>query len=263
MLRQNMTKSKLKAGQPVIGMRMEFSSPYLVHSLGNLGLDFVYFDLEHGLIGEESCQEMLRAAEAANLTPLVRVPLNETGTITRVLDAGAMGIIASHCKSKEDAESAVKAVKLPPEGERGTTGPPGGMTLSEYITAVNRETLVIVMIEESEALDNLSSILAVAELDVLFIGRLDLSLSLGIPGQVDNPRIQQAVERVITEGKAAGKAVGVGAINVGDPGSIREFIKRGAQFFSLNAVSLLRNSTASLLNEIKLDWSNSPGRGVR
>ena len=259
MLRLNATKAKLKAGQPVIGMRMEFSSPYLVQSLGNLGLDFVYLDLEHGLIGEESCQEMLRAAEIANLTPLVRVPLNETGTIARVLDAGAMGIIISHCKSKEDAESAVKAVKLPPQGERGTAGPPGGMTLSEYVTAINRETLVAVMIEESEALDNLSSILTVAELDVLFIGRLDLSLSLGIPGQIENPRIQRAVERVLTEGKAAGKAVGVGAINIDDPDSIRVFIRRGAQFFSITATSLLRNSTARLLNEIKRDLPNSSG----
>jgi 4-hydroxy-2-oxoheptanedioate aldolase len=236
---------------------MEFASPYLVRSLGNLGLDFVYLDLEHGLIGEESCQEMIKAAESANLTPLVRVPLNETGTITRVLDAGAMGIIVSQCKSQEDAEAAVKAVKLPPEGERGSAGPPGGMTLPEYITAINRETLVIIMIEEAEALDNLSRILTVSGLDVLFIGRLDLSLSLGIPGQVDSPQIQQAVARIITEGRAAGKAVGVGAINAGDPGSIREFIKRGAQFFSLTATSVLRNSTVRLLNEIKGDSSKS------
>lgn len=125
------------------------------------------------------------------------------------------------------------------------------------------QLMLKVMIEESEALDKLSSILTVPELDVLFIGRLDLSLSLGIPGQIDNPRIQHAVERIITEGKAAGKAVGVGAINVGDPGSVCEFIKRGAQFFSLTATSLLRNSTARLLNEIKRDSSNSSGQGVR
>jgi len=251
MLRQNLTKAKLKASQPVIGMRMEFASPYLVRSLGGLGLDFVYLDLEHGLIGGESCQEMIRAAEIVNLTPLVRASLSETGTIARVLDAGAMGIIISHCRSKEDAQSAVKAIKLPPEGERGTAGAPAGMTLADYIREVNKETLVVVMIEEAEALDNLSDILTVPELDVLFIGRLDLSLSLGIPGQIDNPRIQHAVEKVIKEGKSAGKAVGVGAINAGDPASVREFIKRGAQFFSLTATSLLRNATARLLNEIK------------
>lgn len=256
-----MTKEKIKAGQPVIGVRMDFASSYIVEFLGNIGLDFVYFDLEHALIDEESCQEMIRAAELVELTPLVRVPLNEPGIILRVLDAGAMGIIVSHCNTKEDVQSAVKAIKYPPEGERGIAGKSlflSDMPLPEYISAANKETLVVAMVEDLEALNNLPDILTFDGLDVLFIGRLDLSISCGLPGQIDNPVIQNAVERIITESRSAGKAVGVGAINVGDPESVRAFIKRGAQFFSLNATSVLRNSTANLLKEIKRDLSNNP-----
>jgi len=83
-------------------------------------------------------------------------------------------------------------------------------------------------------------ILTVPELDALFIGRHALSLNLGIPGQGDNPEIQHAVDKAIKEGKSAGRAVGGGAINAGDPASVREFIKQGAQFFSLTATSPLR-----------------------
>ena len=89
MLQKNRAKEKIKAGQPAIGMRMDFTSSYIVERLGNIDLDFIYIDLEHALIDEESCQEMIRAAKLADLAPLVRVPLKETGTILRVLDAGA------------------------------------------------------------------------------------------------------------------------------------------------------------------------------
>lgn len=256
MLKKNATKEKLKVGQAAIGFRLDFTSPYIVEALGNIGFDFVYFDLEHGSMSEESCQEMIRAAELVGLTPIVRVPSYDPGITTRFLDSGAMGIIFPHCNTKQNAQAAVNAVKYPPEGERGIGGRSlslSAMSTADYLREANKETMVITMIEEMEALNNLSEILTVDGLDVLWVGRLDFSISSGIPGKVNDPVIQNAVNRIITEGRAAGKAVGVGAINVDEPESIRDFIRQGAQFFSLNTASMLRSAARDLLKRIKTD----------
>jgi len=250
---KNATKAKLRAGKTAIGIRLDFTSPSIVENLGGLSFDFVYFDLEHGPSSEESCEEMFRAAELAGLTPIVRVPSHDPGLTARFLDSGAMGIIFPHCNTKQDAEAVVRAVKYPPEGERGAGGRPfslSGMPVADYIKEANRETMVITMIEEMEALKNLSEIVTVKGLDVLWVGRMDLSVSSGIPGKLDHPKIQDAVKRIIAEGTAAGKVVGVGAVNSDRPEQIQEFIQQGARFFSLNATSILRSASRSILKSI-------------
>jgi 4-hydroxy-2-oxoheptanedioate aldolase len=250
---KNTTKAKLKAGKPAIGIRLDFTSSAVVESLTGLGLDFVYFDLEHGPASVESCQDMFRAAEVAGLTPLVRVSSYDIGYTDRLLDSGAMGIIFPHCNTKKDAEAAVRAVKYPPKGERGAGGRPltlSGMSITDYIREANRETMVVTMIEELEALENLPEILTVEGLDVLWIGRVDLSVSAGIPGKVDDPKIQDAVKRIIAEGSAAGKVVGVGAVNANRPDQIKEFINQGARFFSLDTTAVLRSAARNILNSI-------------
>ena len=132
-------------------------------------------------MSEESCEEMIRAAELVDLTPLVRVP--HLGITLRSLDSGAMGVIIPHCNTKQEAQAAVKAVKYPPEGERGIASrllAMSGMPTADYVIEANKEIMVVGMIEEEEALSNLSDILTVDGLDVLFIGRSNLSLSLDI-----------------------------------------------------------------------------------
>ncbi len=255
---KNATKAKLKAGNTAIGVRMDFTSPHIAENLTGLGFDFVYFDLEHGPSSEESCQEMIRAAELAGLTPIVRVPNSDHGITNRFLDSGAMGIIFPHCKTKQDAEAAVRAVKYPPEGERGAGGRSmnlSGMPVADYIREANRETMVIAMIEEMEALDNLHDILTVEGLDVLWIGRLDFSISSGVPGKLDDPKIQDAVNRIISDGCAAGKVVGVGAVNADRPEQIREFMQQGARFFCLNTTSILRSAARNILQNLGMNVS--------
>ena len=253
MLKKNATKAKLKADQTAIGVRMDFAAPYIVEVMGDTGFDFVYFDLEHGPMSEESCQEMIRAAELVGLTPIVRVPTSDPGITARFLDSGAMGIIFPHCNTKQDAQAAVKAVKYPPEGERGMGGRSlslSAMSTADYVREANKETMVVAMIEETEALNNLPDILTVDGLDVLWVGRLDFSASSGVPGQVNDPIVQNAVNRIISEGRAAGKIVGVGAVNVNEPDNIRQFIKQGARFFSLDAASILKSGAQDLLKKI-------------
>jgi 4-hydroxy-2-oxoheptanedioate aldolase len=253
MLKKNATKQKIKAGQPVIGFRMDFASPFIIEVLGKCGFDFVYLDCEHGSLGQEQCEQMVRAAELSGLTPLVRVPANDPHVILSYLDLGAMGVIIPHCCNKQSAQDAIKAVKYPMEGERGIGGrlyALSGISTAEYIRQANEETMVVVMIEDPEAINNLSEILAVDGLDVLFIGRMDLSISLGIAGQLDNVMVKEAVDKVIAQARGTGKAVGVGAIDAGKPESIRQFINQGAQLFALNTTSILANASRDLLKKI-------------
>jgi 4-hydroxy-2-oxoheptanedioate aldolase len=201
----------------------------------------------------ESCGQMVRAAELSGLTPLVRVATNEPGTILRYLDTGVMGIIVPHCDTKEAARATVEAVKYPPEGDRGMGGrlqSLSGMTVADYVKEVNKETMVVVMIEDPQGVKNIAEILEVEGIDVFLVGRLDLSVSLGVPGQVEHPRIKEALDKVLTSARKAGKAVGVGAIDVGNPERVRQFIDQGAQLFPLNAISIFGNAAKGLLQGI-------------
>jgi 4-hydroxy-2-oxoheptanedioate aldolase len=251
---RNAVKAKLKAGDAVFGFRMDFTSPYIVEILGKTGFDFVYFDCEHGPMSEEACDEMIRAAELVGVTPLVRTPSIEPAAILRFLDSGAMGVIIPHCQNRQVAQSAVKAVKYPPVGNRGIGGRSlalSGKSVSEYVRDANRETLLIVMIEDPEELNNLPEILSIDEIDVLFVGRLDLSVSLGIPGQVEHHKINEVIHEVIFQTRATGKVVGIGAVDERKPERIRKFIDQGALFFSLNTTSILTNGARESLKKIK------------
>lgn len=253
---KNATKEKLKAGQAVIGFRLDFASPDIIEILSNIGFDFVYFACEHSLMSEESCQDMIRVAELVGLTPIFECASNRPWFIQRALNSGAMGIIVPNCKTKEEAQRAVEAAKYPPVGERGIGGRSlrlSRMSHADYIVEANKEIVVIALIEDREAIDNLPEILSVDGLDVLWIGRADLALSMGIAGQVDHPMIQEAVKKVITQGRAAGKAVGVGHLSVDDPESFRQFLRQGAQFFSLNPANLLRSAARQLLQKVRIE----------
>ena len=251
---RNAIKAKLNAGDAVFGFRMDFNSPYIVEILGKTGFDFVYFDCEHGPMSEESCDDMIRAAELVGITPLVRTPSVEPTAILRFVDSGAMGVIIPHCQNRQVAQNAVKAVKYPPVGDRGIGGRSlalSGKSVSDYVQDANRETLLIVMIEDPKAIKNLPEILSIDEIDVLFVGRLDLSVSLGIPGQVEHLKINEVMHEVIFQARTAGKAIGIGAVDERKPERIREFIDQGVLFFSLNTTSILTGGAREALQKIK------------
>jgi 4-hydroxy-2-oxoheptanedioate aldolase len=168
-----------------------------------------------------------------------------------------MGVIIPHCQNRQAAQSAVKAVKYPPVGDRGMGGRSfvlSGKSVSDYIQDANKETLLIVMIEDPHAVNNLSEIVRIDEIDILFVGRLDLSVSLGIPGQLEHPRIDEIIHEVISQARAADKAVGIGAVDGRKPERIKEFIDQGALFFSLNTTTILLNGAQESLQKIKGTW---------
>jgi 2-keto-3-deoxy-L-rhamnonate aldolase RhmA len=254
-LRKNLTKEKLKAGKVVVGFHMDFASSFILEHLGPLGFDYVFIDCEHPIGMEQlDVENMIRVAELVNVTPIVRVPMNHPKVIANYLDNGAMGVIIPHCRNKELAEAAVRAAKYPPDGERGIGGRMISIRtqpLDEYCKMANEETMVTGLIEDADAVDNLPEILSVKGIDMIIIGRFDLSLSMGYPGQLDHPVFRKTVDKIVNTAHAMGKPVAVGPAPVKDPEELKRFLKMGVQYIDLSCAAILKEGAQGLLKTVR------------
>lgn len=235
-MRSNATRAKLASGEAVAGVIVPVAAPVLVDLAALAGFDYVLIDSEHGHLGFESAEHLVRAAEAASITPLVRVSHNAPSEILRFLDLGAPGVMVPQVSSAADAEAVVCSVKFYPRGSRGLAGSRAadyGLagSMESYVARANHETMVLVLIEDIRAVDNLEALLAVDGIDVFFIGAADLAQSMGHPGRPDHPEVRATVDRIIDQVVAAGRIVGVNATTADVAAS---YHKRGVRFFSLS-----------------------------
>ncbi len=252
-MRTNVAKQRLLAGQPIIGPLVGFNSPTFVELCALAGFDFVMLDCEHGPMSVESLENLVRAAEAAEITPLARVPHNDPWTILRFLDVGVLGLLVPHVDSAEDARAAVAAAKYPPLGHRSLAGVRAAdygakAPTAEYIRVANEETMVLALVESRAGLEHVAQIAAVPGVDVVHIGPSDLSMSLGHLGQPEHPEVQAAIDRIIAAAQAAGKAPGSGAIR-GAP-ALRRALDRGIRCVTLGARDLVVDSGRQLLKDV-------------
>ncbi|RPJ52591.1 MAG: hypothetical protein EHM24_34110, partial [Acidobacteria bacterium] len=209
-MRHNLAKKKLAEGRPISVVAPGYTSAGLVELLGRLGFDAIFLDCEHGPAGWEDVENMVRAAELVDVTPIVRVQSHDPSTITRALDRGAGGVQVPHINTRAEAEAAVRAAKFAPLGHRGYAGGRAALGVSGNFTQhANDETMVVAMLEEVEALRNLDEILQVPHLDAFFIAPGDLAQSMGHPGQLTHPDVQRAVDDAVRRTRAAGRAAGV------------------------------------------------------
>jgi 4-hydroxy-2-oxoheptanedioate aldolase len=254
-MRENTAKAKLKAGEPIIGPIIQFTSPQLVEIAGRAGFDFLFIDCEHGAIGLDECENMVRAADLVGLSTIVRVPENHAGQILRYLDLGAHGVQVPHLTTKDDALRAVDASKYQPQGSRGMgggrsgdygLGPRSGEALLAF---ANEHTWVSGMIEDEEGIKNLDQILTVEGLDIIAIGPNDLASSLGHPGNPQHPEVQKTIDEIVAQAKAAGKAVGIGGN--GDAESIRKNIARGATYMTVGYTAIIGKASRALLSQVR------------
>lgn len=233
-MRKNLTKEKINAGKTAYGVFVNMGCPAIVEILGLIGFDFVVFDAEHGPMGVESCEHMVRAADNVNITPIIRVAVNTPQNILRYLDIGALGVQMPMINTKADAESVLRAVKYPPEGRRGLAGvrvADYGLTgpLGDYVKEANQETMVIIHVETMQAVDNLKETLCIPGVDVIFIGPTDLSSAMGYPGQVNHPEVQKMIDNLVKEIRTAGKAAGTVAY---DLDALRKRKEQGFQYIA-------------------------------
>lgn len=246
-------KNKLYNEETCLGTWLFIPSPDIIEIVALAKFDFAVIDMEHSAITLKDAVSMIRAAESRNMTPLIRVSYLDASCILRALDSGAHGIQLPHIETAEDVKTAIKYTKYYPLGERGvaTTTKGGGYTLKEvgeYIISQNKSTLIIISLESKESLDNLDRMVDEPDLDVIYIGPYDLSQSLGIPGQVDSPRVLKAMEDNIKKIRAAGKIAGSFA---GTAKRAKQLKNMGVNYLTCEADgSLIRNAFESVRDGI-------------
>jgi 4-hydroxy-2-oxoheptanedioate aldolase len=248
-VRDNTAKRKLAAGQPISVVAPTYTSGALVELLGHLGFDVAFLDTEHGPAGWEEVEDMVRAAELANYTPIVRVQHNDASTITRALDRGAGGVQVPHINTRAEAEAAVLHAKFAPIGHRGFAGGRAalGEQMSEFCARANAETMVVLMLEEVEALDNLDEILQVEHVDAFFVAPGDLAQSMGYAGQMEHPEVVAAIEQAIRRIRAAGRAAGT----LTTLSTVSHYMDLGALYLYINLAPLLGPGVKSFLSAVQ------------
>ena len=252
-MRNNTTKTKLEEGKVVYGAIISRFAPDIVEIFGAIGYDFVMIDCEHGPMDLDQVEHMVRAAEVFGITPIARIPDHADSTILRFLDRGVQGIIVPHVNTREEAESVAQAARYYPEGHRGVGGGRAhdygvGVDRVESTRWINSQVLVIPMVEETEAVDNLDAILSVPGVDVLHVAAGDLGQSMGNPGSAE---VRRLMSRVIPHIKGSGKHVGAGGNSPSDAAGVAEFINLGANFITVSSQGLLRLAGEDFLRRVE------------
>ena len=209
-------RDRLGAGEIAAGIVVAHSrTASIARIAASCGYHWLFVDLEHGPSGLDVASQICVAALDAGITPFVRVPENSPGWIGRVLDGGAIGVVVPHIDSAEDAARAVDAARYPPTGQRSLSGllPQFGyraLPAREQMARSEALTFVVGIIETEQAIADIDAIAAVPGLDALQVGTSDLSVSLGVPGELDHPRVQEAVRQTIAACQRHGKVAAVG-----------------------------------------------------
>ncbi len=256
MVRPNRTKAKLLAGEVALGANLNFYAPIIAELYGVMGFDWIWIDCEHGSSNDSESENVIRAAELYDLTPIVRVPNAEPSTLLRFLDRGAQGLIVPHISTKEEAEAVARASHYHPMGDRssatgGRTNRLGsGLSPAQYYEAANRETLIITMIETPEAVDNARDIASVPGVDAVLVGSSDLTQAMGMPGPAE---VDAAIDRVIAAAKSAGKVVGVAGagMTVTNLDRYKHFASQGVQLLSAGVQDFIRQSGGEFLAALR------------
>lgn len=203
-------KSRIAAGNECFGLFCSIASAVALEQVAAAGYDFVIIDLEHTLISPEQVETLILSAQATGIDVLVRVPPHTPHLVVQLLDAGATGIVFAHIDDAAQAQQAVGLCHYAPRGQRGlntTRVSRYGLDgLAEATRQATDETLVVVMVESRQGLDNATAIATTAGVDVVLEGAADLSQALGVTWQTSHPLVKSAVEQVCTATQSAGKA---------------------------------------------------------
>ncbi len=253
-MKKNKAKEKLASGEPVFVCMFLSHAPSVVEVLGYAGVDIICIDGEHGPLDRQTLENLVRAAECADVTPIFRTALNYPAEILPCLDTGVMGVKLPHCTTAEKAQMVVDAVKYAPLGKRGMT--PGrantyavsGVPSKEYIEASNRETLILVQIEDVEGVENLPEILKVEGIDVFNISPGDLANSLGYPGQRDHPKVVEVMGHCVDLAHKAGK---VSANCAPDDETRKRWFDKGARVITVGDLRMLFDGAVTRLQALR------------
>jgi 2-keto-3-deoxy-L-rhamnonate aldolase RhmA len=232
-------RARLADGEAVVGTFLSLGSPVAAEICALAGFDWVLVDLEHGSGSEAEMLPQLQAVARTGAAGLVRVEANERPRFARALDSGAEGIMVPRVETAEEARLAASYLRYPPEGVRGVASMHRGSEFGrvrgpEALETLNERVLGVIQVESETSVANAGEIAAVDGVDVLFVGPSDLSHSMGIFGQTDDPRFQEALDRVVDAATGAGKASGILARNEEELDRYRD---RGFRFLGIGSDS--------------------------
>jgi 4-hydroxy-2-oxoheptanedioate aldolase len=241
-------REHLAGDEPVFGVFSKTNDPFFIEILGKSAFDFVILDREHGPNSIRELYPLVMAAWLNDLYPVVRVGSLEESEVQRVLDLGVAGIQIPHIESAADAERARRYIRFHPEGSRGVcrfvrAAEFTAMDRAAYFTAQN-EVASILMIEGSSGVANAGAICQSPGHDVVFVGPYDLSQSLGIPGQVGDPRVTSLVESIVATCRASGRHAGVFVDTIA---AARKYRALGVKYIAFSVdVGIFANACAEL-----------------
>ena len=254
---QNKVRQRIEAGEVAVSMIVRLVQSIEIANVAKAcGFDSLYVDLEHCSFSLETTAQICMASLEAGVTPFVRVPSHESEYVSRVLDGGAMGVIAPHVSGRADAEKVVRNARFPGLGNRSVSvGTPQlrfrSWPAAEAREIMNRETTVVAMIETPDALAKVDEIAGTEGVDIVMIGTNDLCAEMGIDGQFEHQKVKDAYARVIDACRSRGKAAGIGGL-ASKPKLIEEFVARGAQYVSSGAdLSFVLASGAARCKEVR------------
>ena len=249
----NTLKERLKNGEVVIGPFVNLASGALIEIAAFAGFDFVIIDTEHGPLDIPVAENLCRISDSVGITPIVRVRENDGPQILRALDIGASGVQVPQITCREDAEAVVQAAKYAPIGMRGVSPytraaryfADGG----KIFDRLNETSMILVHIEGVNGLNKLDEIVKVEGLDVIFLGPYDLSQSLGIPGQVDDPRVVDRMRKATETVNDAGLTVGTFADG---PEAANLWIEAGVRYVSMSVdTGIYLRGCREILSEVR------------
>lgn len=224
-LRENIAKKKLQEGKCVTVLG-GLNNPEIIDFMGQFGFDAAWIETEHGPVTWEQVGHMSRACDLWGMTSVTRVNSNEPWLITRTLDVGSMGIVVPHVNTRAAAEKAMQSAKYAPLGYRGMFGGRQAYGVADYFHRANAQSMVIVLLEETEALGNLDEILTVDYIDVFFVAPSDLAQTMGHIGNTGHPEVQSAIDRAIAKIVSAGRMAGT----LVNDDNLTGYIDKGVRF---------------------------------
>lgn len=228
---ENPVGRRLREGQPVFGCTITTGSLDMAVRAATAGFHFLWLELEHAPLTLETVRHIVLATRDLPAVPFARLPVTETWTAKRVLDAGVHGVVFPFVSTPALAKQAADACRYPPQGRRGSGASLAISCWPEtdgYYDSADRNILTIVVVEEAEAIERVDEIAATPGVDVVFVGTGDLSFSLGLRGQQQHPRVEEAAAQVLAAARRHGKVAGRPA---GTADETRHYIDQGFLFF--------------------------------
>ena len=199
-IRKNKIKHKIANGEIASAVMTPFPiTAGFIDFIGQYGFDGVWIETEHGAIDFADIPDMTRAADLWGMTSIVRVNLNLPSVIYRTFDVGAQGIVMPHVNTATEARIVAESSKFYPLGNRGMYTSRQGIGVEDYTLKANEETLVVILIEDIIAVENLDEILTVDNIDVFFVASSDLAQSMGLINGENHPKVVKIIDDSISK----------------------------------------------------------------